>query len=164
MTYRERTIVALLENYHELVDPKASGKGGDRGIGIMMMPSTYTPSVKELERLLAEMRQAPQRAVHRGHPLGRLRFHLVAWYVDVERVGSWHPLRVKRGRTKVPAGQEILRDEEGRYVPAVRVERVHRDARARRKLAEIGVEWLAERWGLRTEPMLPPEFTHLVGR
>ena len=72
-------------------------------------------------------------------------------------------MRLKRGkRTKVPVGQEVLRDDEGRWLPSVRVERVTRDPRARLELAEIGVEWPAGSWGLESGPMLPDDFAHLV--
>ena len=90
---------------------------------------------------------------------------MVAWYVDVERVASWHPAVLRRGkRTKVPVGQEVLRDGDGRFVPSVRgrASGQARPARPRRELAELGVEWLASQWGLVTEPMLPDDFEHLV--
>lgn len=169
MTTREQAIVELLERYHELTDPVRSGNRSGL-TGVTLMPHERScalhergrqctcsfRAVTELERLLALMRNRAKQEAYGGYSLGVLRFHVVAWYVDVERVASWHPIVVKRGRTRVAVGQEVLRDVSGRWVPSVRVEHPpRRDPHARRERAELGVEWLAKRWALEVEPSLP---------
>ena len=140
VTSRERIIVALLENYHELVDPKQSGNGGER-IGIMM----------------------PERARYRGHPFGRLR----PWSPGTSTSSGSPPgtrpcsgaasgRRCRSARRCSATGTGASCRRSGVELP------VRRDPRARRELAELGVEWLASQWGLVTEPMLPDDFEHLV--
>jgi hypothetical protein len=150
-----KALVELLERFHEFSDPLLQGERNGSS-GVMGMPPTYTPDVREVERLLAVMRSQAKQQAYKGFGLGVLRFHVVAWYVDAERVASWYPIELKRGRrTQVPTGQQILR-RQGRWVPAVRVEHPpRRDPMARRDRAELGVEWMAKHWGLGREPMVP---------
>jgi hypothetical protein len=157
----ERAIVALLVNYRVLTDPIRSGSGTGGG-GLVLMPhadhceirrsrpprcTCELAAVAELERLLKRMRD-DRGEPYRGFPLSTLRWHLVAWYVSVEQVASWHPVVLRRGhRIRVAVGQDVLRDESGRPVPSVRVEhRPRRDGRAVKATADVGVEWLARNW------------------
>lgn len=61
MTHREQILVQLLERYTDLTTP--AGANGQPGSGdyLPLMPSTYTPSVRELERLLVQMRMLAKR-------------------------------------------------------------------------------------------------------
>src|SRR5947207_3161779 len=106
MTARQLALVSLLERYHELVDPMQAGNQGDR-LGYLAMPLTYTPSVRELERLLNRMRNQAKQQAYKGCSLGKLRWHLMAWYVDPVTVqrralvgfvkGDWQPLLSEQG-------------------------------------------------------------------
>jgi len=137
---RQAALILLLEGLHELRDGLRSGDGdGYRGPGLLLrahepgcrihrdgrMCTCVQAAVAELERLLVQMRrQAP-----------RLRFHLVAWFVDADRRGRWEPRpRAKRRRP---------------WQPFVYRRWVERNPRAERELALAGVVWLAERWRLR---------------
>lgn len=164
----ERGIVRILTDLHELSDPLRSGQGFGSG-GIPLMPhakgcsiircSCPRQSVVEVERLLALMRnQAKQQAVE-GIPVGTLRWHVVAWYVEARRVVTFEQVPRKKGhKTLVPAGQDILRDRKtGETIPARQVERWTRHPDARKDRADLGVRWMAERWALELEPMLPVE-------
>jgi len=119
----------------------------------------WRQDVGEVERLLGVMRNQARQQAFRGVSLGTLRWHVLAWYVNVDRVASWHPVKLRRGkRPPVASGQQVLRDREGRWVPAVRVEHPpRRDPQAREARALDGVAWMAERWSLGHEPMLPAE-------
>lgn len=150
----------LLERYSELSEPGVwLGVGGDGG-GVPRMPVTYTASVRELERLLRVMRDDRSEPLVRDGVLGpvsvrRLWWHVNAWWLAVDVV-LVRPVRVPRSRRG--RGSSGLRglpvDVHGRPLP-VRV--VRRQPGASRALAELGVAWMAERWGLSHEPMLPRE-------
>jgi hypothetical protein len=135
---RFAALVLLLEAFHELRGSLRSGDGDAyRGGGVLLADhepgcallrrgrvcSCVQSAVAECERLLAEMRWAEP----------RLRFHLVAWFVDAERKGRWER---RTGRRR-------------RLSPLVYRRIVVRDPRAERELAIAGVAWLAERWNLR---------------
>lgn len=163
----ERGIVRILTDLHELTDPLRSGQGFGSG-GIPLMPhakgcpvircNCQMRSVTEVERLLALMRnQAKQQAVD-GISVGRLRWHVIAWYVDARRVTTFEQIPRKKGqKTLVPAGQDILRDTSGATLPVRPVERWTRHRDARKDRADLGVRWMAQRWALELEPMLPVE-------
>lgn len=151
MTKRVAILAEIALRYHELVDPGLrEGLRGD-GNGCPRMPTTYTPTVKEFERLMRLMRsQARQQASH-GESVGTLRWHVNAWYVNAQKVVRHRPVHVpSHGKLKA------LRDQDGHIVtrPVVSYRR-HPDARQQK--ADWGIEWIAQHWGLETEPMLPEE-------
>ena len=136
---RVAALVNLLESFHELRDSLRAGDGDTFGDGLLLAPhedscrlrrhgsrcTCVLSAVAELERLLAQMRT--------DEP--RLRFHLVAWFVDAQHRGRWEPRpRAKRRRP---------------WQPFVYRRFVVRDPRAEKRLALDGVRWLAERWELR---------------
>lgn len=133
MTRREEIIVALLERYGELVDPMQSGNGGEAGWGLRM-PATYTPSVRELERLLRRMRgERPSQWWHVSERYIRAQSALKD--VPVKR-------RTKHGKPVTVVERQVVTT----WHPGVRLEKVRK-----------GVEWLADSWDARRvgEPMLP---------
>jgi len=136
---RVAALVNLLESLHELRDPVRAG-GGDtyRAGGLLLGPhegdcklfgreavcTCVLSAVDELLRLLRSMRSLEP----------RLRWHVVAFFVDAEHVGRWE-VRPRRKRRRAS--------------PLVYRRSVRRDARADRALALEGVEWIARRWNLR---------------
>lgn len=56
MNRREEIISTLLDRYHELVDPSQPRDGSGDGVALPLMPATYTPTVREIERLIGDMR------------------------------------------------------------------------------------------------------------
>lgn len=152
---RAAVIEQLLERYNDLVDPMQSGnQQGDTGL--RLMPQTYTPTVRELERLIRLMRD------DRHHPLvtvegekvsvRKLWWHLNAWYIAVEHKTYTPPLKVAKGKNGKLIKLQV--DDQGVALPQVRV---LRSPEARYQLALKAVEWLSASWGLVGEPMLPRE-------
>lgn len=142
----------IAARYHELVDPLNSGEGV-RGTGelVPLMPATYTESVREFERLYDLMRNRAKQESFRGVSVGTLRWHILEYHLKAEKVVRIEPVRVLKGRKRVQ-----LRDANGDLVVRLNVGyRRHPDAREGR--AVDGIEWIAGRWGLRSEPMLPRE-------
>ena len=134
-------LVLLLESFHELRDTLHGGDGDTYRAGGLLLArhergcrlhragarcSCVLSAVAELERLLGEMR------IVEPH----LRWHVLAFFVDVERRGRWERRR---------SGPRRLR----RVSPFVRRSVVVRDPRAEKGLAMEGVAWLAGRWDLR---------------
>jgi hypothetical protein len=128
VTSRVQAIVALLERYDDLVDPWREGTGG---MGVPMMPPTYTSDVRELERLLRRMRDE----------LKPLWWHLNEHFLAV----TWVQKTVFVQR-KTKHGKRLTIAER-------RMERLG-DRSDERRVAE-GVAWLAEEWALGHEPMVP---------
>lgn len=136
---RVAALVLLLEGFHELRDSLRGGDGDTfRDGGLLLAPhesdcrllrrgsecTCVLSGVAELERLLQRMRfEQP-----------RLRFHVVAYFVDAEQRGRWEPRKARRRRPWQPYAYRRF---------------VVRDARADKALAVEGVGWLAERWDLR---------------
>lgn len=133
MTKREEQIVALLERYTELVDPMQAGAGGEGGWGLSM-PHTYTDSVRELERLLRVMREV-RPSQH---------WHVSERYIRATSVVRDVPAKrkTKHGKTVTVVERRVI----VQWNPAVRAHKV-----------ELGIAWLASRWALVHEPMLPSE-------
>ena len=155
---RESVIVTLLERYEELVDPMQVRDTPGEGSGLVLMPRTYTASVRELERLLAVMRE------DRTHPLIALPnthkvslracwWHINEWYLRAQVTLASAPAQPKAPRKR----RELRRDQVDAFGDALKVRRVRRDPAAREAIALVGVRWIAENWGLVSEPMLPNE-------
>ena len=135
MTRREEVIVSLLERLAEFTEPLngPTGIAGD-GDSVALMPRTYTPSVREVERLMRRMR------VERRSQW----WHVNARYVLCEHVARDVPVRrkAKNGKTVTLLERQLV----AVFDRGVRAEKVRR-----------GVEWLAAEWALPHEPMLPLE-------
>lgn len=170
LRHRVEVIEQLLTSYHQLVDPLQQGSGNGP-TGVLLMPATYTPSVRELERILKAMRDDPRNAILRhedgtkrildGKPVTprRLWWHANAWYIQCERVTVRPTLKASRNakgklsRLRVDEhGQPLAVDTTGR--PLVRVLRA---PEARYQLAQAALQHIAENWALPHEPMLPTE-------
>jgi hypothetical protein len=149
---RTTTLEHIAANYHQLVSP-LNGPSGIRGDGQSdpAMPPTYTPTVREFERLMRLMRNQAKQQAHSGESLGTLRWHILAWHVNADRSPHQQPVVVTTNTGK----KRQLRRRDGR--PELRV--THRNPprrhpQARADKARLGIEWLAQNWGLRTEPEL----------
>ena len=144
---RVTVLTIIAERYRELVDPLTSSTGirgtGDRN---SLMPSTYTPTVREFERLVGKLRTGePSLYWHLNE------YHLKAstrtlWECPRCHVTSHHQRHVHAGKSGKPL------EVEGRRT--VVVDR-HPGSSAIR--AAQAVRWIAEGWGLSSEPMLPDE-------
>lgn len=145
---RVRVLQVIAERYAELVDPMG-GPSGLRGDGdaVGMMPRTYTPSVREFERLVCRLR-VDDRA---------LWWHLDGWWLAAEPRTVW--LCPRCGVTHKPSHVHPSRRNSGKPVE-VKCKRVviwSRRAGARESTARQGLEWVAGEWRLGSEPMLPDE-------
>jgi hypothetical protein len=138
--------------YHELVEPAGrNGIPGD-GEGVTLTPRTYTGTVREFERLMCVMRNQAKQQAYAGYSLGKLRWHVLKWFVDAQPVVRSVPLLVSgKGGNLVAAY-----DSDGERA-MVRTVGFIRDRDAREDRAMLGLGWMAETWGLRHEPFLPDE-------
>ncbi len=137
---REEVIARLLDRYTELVDP-LNGPASVRGDGdsVVGMPRTYTPSVRELERLMVRMRQEAR----------SIWWHTNAYYIACQWVTKDRPVKRKgkSGKTVTVMERQAVRVHDS----GVRLEKVRR-----------GVSWLASEWSLPVEPMLPVELLEVA--
>lgn len=158
MNQREKVLWTIAGLYSELIDP-LNGPASLRGDGesLALMPSTYTATVKEYERLVKLMRD------DRSEPLVRtpggdkvsvrsLWWHLEHWHHRAERVIRHVPkqAKTKRGKTLTVMNQD------GR--PATEPKLAYRrDPGASVARAELAIQFIASRWDHRRigEPMLP---------
>lgn len=176
---RVKVLRVIAERYHELVDPMLSATGV-RGSGDRLPLSPHEPhclvltreghgrrctcayrTVTEFERLMAQMRYDRHTSLiltapGEKHSLRRLRWHILAWYTDATIVRRHVPVTVAKGKKlKVVRDQEILRDEQGQWVPSRLAKQTFRLPGARQALADAGLRWMAVNWGLRHSPELP---------
>jgi hypothetical protein len=150
---RVEVLAQIALRYHELADPH-NGPDRVRGDGdsVSLMPRTYTATVKEFERLMGVMRNQAKQKAYAGYSLGKLRWHVLEWYVKAEPVVRSRPLLVTgKGGKLVPAYESTGERAMIRTVAFIR----DRDAREDRAL--LGLEWMAGSWALSHEPFLPDE-------
>lgn len=163
MTKREEVIAQCLEDWAFLTEPGTTlGIVGD-GDSTPRMPKTYTPTVREIERLVRELRDSHDLVTLNGAEVRddnqqrvscrRAWKHVNGWYLQAER-RTIEPTNVIRPNKHRKQLQKPLRDEDGR---PLRQTVVTRAKGAREPIAGIGVRWMAERWALKVEPMLPAE-------
>lgn len=132
---RERVLIELLRLYNDLASPMQgpAGIAGD-GDSLPLMPSTYTASVRELERLLTVMR-ADARSIH---------WHVSEYFIrcTTRNATVWEKRKAKGGKTLSVEVRKIVYVRDN----AIRLEKVRR-----------GVSWLADHWNAKAigEPMLP---------
>lgn len=143
--HRQDVIVQLLERHAELSDPVRAGNGDGQN-GMLLMPKTYTASVKELERLLVQLRDE---------------HHSLWWHVNERylRAVQTSVYRCPRCGGLTHAAAHRHRDRRGKLAtyPGVRTLRLSWSPRVSAVKVDRGVAWLANNWGLRSEPMLPRE-------
>ena len=141
----------IADRYWELVDPDHCNGMPGSGERLPQMPATYTPSVREFERLLNFMRNQAKQKAFNGESLGVLRWQVLAWHVDARKVIRHEPVMVfAHGKWGT------VRDAEGELVTRPTIS-FHRHRQAREEKARWGLEWMAANWGLVSEPMLPDE-------
>lgn len=141
---REAVLWQIASLYSDLVSPLngPSGVPGD-GDSYGGMPSTYTPTIREFERLLVVMREGD------AH-IRSLRWHLLEYHLKATRVMRHEPRNViTKGK-----GRSRLVDADGNVV-TVPVIRITRHPKADEGKAREAVALMARWWGLRSEPMLP---------
>ena len=140
---RADVIAQILERYAELVERGTlSGIAGDSE-SPAITPKTYTPSVREVERLMVRLRGE--------------RHHLW-WHVN-ERFLKAHTRTVFRcpkckGQTHAPTHRH--RDKHGKHsaYEGVRVLAVTWSPKVNAKKVDAGLAWMAGEWSLAHEPML----------
>jgi len=131
---RVAVLTELLSRYHELTDTLTTN--GEKGNGDQppQMPATYTRSVRELERLLGQLRLVDR-------PLW--------WHVSERYLRSTQSIKERTRFEKVKGKGRVSVTE--RVVWTTYPRTVDHD------LVEAGVKWLAQNWRLKSEPMLPKE-------
>lgn len=99
----------------------------------LQLPRDFNNAMRELDRCLSKMRnQGNQQAIH-GVPLKTIRFHVIAWYIDVDYVQT--PIYTHRANRKGWV----------RTLTGYKLEpRRHREAREPK--AQLGVEWIANEY------------------
>lgn len=140
LSQRAQVIAAILERLDEFADP-LNGPAGVTGDGESsgFMPCTYSPSVREVERLYKQLR-AQQPNVH---------WHVAEWYVrPTSKVAMTPKLTKRHGKTV----QVLNADRTPVYTRNVIT---RRNPKANQAQANQGVTWIADHWTPTTEPMLP---------
>lgn len=138
----------IAERYAELVDPLCgpSGVAGDGG-SVMLMPATYTATVKRFEELVRRLRDEDR----------ELWRHLDGWWLSASSRTVWHCPRC--GLCHQP--EHVHRKRNGHGLLTVKCKRVRvwnrlpgaREGEARRAIVRLA-EWWPDSVG---EPMIPEE-------
>lgn len=156
MNTRQTILKEIARLYPELIDP-LNGPTGIRGTGEIAggMPSTYTATVKEYERLVKLMRDdrsEPLLTDKHGNKLSvrSAWWHLEHWHHRATRVIRHQPIVTKRGRRTVTL---VNADK----TPVTRPTIAYlRDPKAQEHKADRAIEWIAQHWNEDIgEPMLP---------
>lgn len=140
---RVRVLRALLGSWEDLVDPQQSRGtfGDDSSVGFGLMPASYSPSVRELERLLRALKVADR----------ALWWQLHQRFMRSERKRGLRRVKVTgaNGKRKLVTVEVLFEVWDSRVVT--------HEPRSRCEGCEVcrGLQWLAENWMVRFEPMLP---------
>jgi hypothetical protein len=140
---RVRVLRALLASWEDLVDPQQSRGtfGDDTSVGFGLMPASYSPSVREVERLLRCLR-VEDRA---------LWWQLHQRFFRSERKRGLRRVRVQgaNGKRKLVTVEVLFEVWDSRVDT--------HEPRSRCEGCQVcaGLLWLAQEWGCRFEPMLP---------
>jgi len=143
---RADVIAQILDRWCELTERAgSSGVKGDDGT-VALMPKTYTPSVREVERLMVRLREER---------------HSVWWHVN-ERFLKAHTrtlFRCPKCKGETHAAQHRHRDKHGKHsnYEGARVLRTTWSPRVDARKVDAGLQWMAGEWSLAHEPMLPSE-------
>lgn len=144
---RVAILTQIAERYSELVSP-LNGPNRLRGDGdsVIRMPRTYTPTVREFERLASRLRSEK-----RG-----LWWHLDGWWLSAETKTMFNCPRC--GLTHRP--EHLHPNRRSGRATTVKCKRVvvcQRRPGAREQLAKTAIGQLATWWDLPHEPFLPQE-------
>lgn len=142
---REQIITQLLERYTELADPMQSGNGGG-DTGLRLMPRTYTPSVRELERLMVALREERH----------NIWWHVNERYLKAVQTTAYQCPKCKGISHSTTHRHRDKRNKLSTYT-GIRVLRTSWNTGVNAKKVDQGITWLAGQWTLATEPMLPDE-------
>lgn len=156
--HREQTITQLLERLPELTDPMCSGNG-DGNNNLLLMPAAYTPSVKEIERLLRQMRD------NHHQPLIHLKdgtktstrscwWHLNERYLRVQETNAYQCPKCRMWSHN-PTHRHRDKHHHNRTYNGKRALRLTYDNRVNPHHLEAGITWIAHNWQLQNEPQLP---------
>lgn len=152
-SHRERVLWEIALNYHDLVDQLGGGFRETDTPVIGMNPTTYTPTVREFERLAKQARTPEsQHVVYDGDLLITLGWHLLEYAIKAEPKIRLAIVTVKKnGKT------HALKDADRNLVK--RPERAwRRHPAASETLAKKACSWMAEEWDRPFEPELPQPF------
>lgn len=139
----------LLERYRELVEPLAGNGYGSSGQVTPLPPSTYTPSVRELERLMRKMREGSTAKTVVLPNGSRTSIRSLWWNVNERYIRATPIIRDVTVHRRTKHGKRLTVIER-QVIPVF-----HRDVDDAKVAA--GVAWIAARWSIPNEPMLPPE-------
>lgn len=155
MTTREQILWRIAELYNDLTDP-LNGPSDIRGTGELtagLDPKLYTPTVKEYERLVKLMRDDhhhPLIVTPTGkHSIRSLWWHLEHWHHRAQKVIRHYPVTTKNHGKII-----TLRNADGSPVTRPTIAYL-RDPKASEQKAQLAITWIAQRWNLPVEPMLP---------
>lgn len=148
---RCRVIRDLLARYAELVDPMQARDGSGNGVALGLMPATYTPSVRELERLLRMMREdrSAKLVIVDHHAFPKVSVRRLWWHVNARYIAAGSRTVDRQVARKGKGGKRALVVE--RCVEPIV------DRRVDEVLVTAAVAWIAQAWALRSEPMLPAD-------
>jgi hypothetical protein len=131
ITEQQERIRAMLLRYRDALHSSttlATADGYDsRKLGF---PPEFNDALRELDRCLELMRKRGYQEAIQGVPLKTVRFHVIAWFIDVHyrQVPVFTRKATRKGWKLEPTGYKLEA-------------RRHRDAREPK--AELGVYWLA---------------------
>lgn len=160
---RANVIRTILTHHTELVDPGVQlGYSSIDGGYPHTDPRVYTPTVREVERLLRTMRDDRHESLldlldKNGAPTGeRASVRACWWHINEYHLRATTILvtPAKQPRSKKRELRRLPTDDTGRPLPA---KRTIRNPTAREDLAELGITWIATHWALTHEPMVPQE-------
>ena len=134
MSPRAAIIEAILSRYAELVERGGLNGSASDGGQHPQMPATYTADVKEVERLMAALRDQDR---------------LLWWHVSEKYLRSTATIKTSTERKRVK-GKGYITVHLRKVVP-------HFSSKVDEKLVEAGLEKMASWWSLGHEPMLPKE-------
>jgi hypothetical protein len=131
---KQERIKAMLARYRDALAQGAIGVSGEAPDSrVLLFGKDFNDALRELDRCLGEMRKRGNQEAIQGVPLRTIRWHVIAYYLDVHyrQVPVYARVATKKGWTRRQTG---FRLEEQR----------HREARLVK--ADLGIPWLAKEY------------------